>query len=150
MEGSFCVTAVDFHTVEIKYRILRINGHGVGWIINFLLSLQIQIAKCISVYLPLTTSLTGWLVRASCVWKSLAVTWHSHVPSSNWSWAALIHMEQSPVSCDPDHSYLCLYMPTGCKKRWNLWGYLGLIAMHERGRERSVTNNDTKNYIGLL
>lgn len=67
-------------------------------------------------YLPLTTRCTGRLVRASCVWKSLAVTWHSQLPSSNSSWAALTHMEQSPFSWLPEaHSYLCGYMPIGCK-----------------------------------
>lgn len=31
----------------------------------------------INFFLPLTTNRTGWLVNASCVVKSLAVTWHS-------------------------------------------------------------------------
>lgn len=70
---------------------------------------------------PLTTNLTGWLVNASWVVKSLAVTWHSQKPSSNSSVAARTHIEQSPeCDCIPiefviplAHSYFFGYIPTG-------------------------------------
>lgn len=46
----------------------------------------------------LTTSRIGWLVSASWVVKSLAVTWHSQRPSSNSSVADRTHSEQSPCT----------------------------------------------------
>lgn len=49
--------------------------------------------------LPRTTNCTGWLVSASCVVKSLAVTWHSQAPSSKSIVAARIQSEQSPPMC---------------------------------------------------
>lgn len=65
--------------------------------------------------LPRTTNWTGWLVSASCVVKSLDVTWHSQAPSSKSIVADRTHSEQSPPMCDipdkvpyddvPAHSY---------------------------------------------
>lgn len=87
-------------------------------------------------YSPLTTNLTGELVSASCVVKSLAVTWHSHRPSSKSKVADRIHNEQSPPDCTggckskckpfdeeerlPAHSYFFGYIPTGCKCKRDL------------------------------
>lgn len=56
-------------------------------------------ALAICPYLPRTTNRTGWLVKASCVVKSLAVTWHSQRPSSKSNVAERIHSEQSPPIC---------------------------------------------------
>ena len=67
-------------------------------------------------HLPRTTSRTGDDVRASCVVKSEAVTWHSHSPSSNSSVAALTQRLQSPESWLLAHSYFLVYMPTGCNR----------------------------------
>ena len=66
-------------------------------------------------YLPLTTSLAGSDANASCVVKSLAVTWHCQRPSSNSRAADLTQREQSPMSGRPTHSYFFKCMPIG----WN-------------------------------
>lgn len=63
--------------------------------------------------LPLTTSLAGSDASASCVVKSLAVTWHCHRPSSNSKVADLTHREQSPMSGRPTHSYFFKCIPIG-------------------------------------
>ena len=63
--------------------------------------------------LPLTTSSAPSEMRESFVAKLLGVTWHCQTPSSYSKLASKMRKLQSPVSGDPDHSYLPGKMPTG-------------------------------------
>lgn len=85
-------------------------------LINSLSKIGAELNVVSSFYtLPLTTSLAGSDASASCVVKSLAVTWHCHRPSSNSRVADLTHKEQSPMSGLPTHSYFFKCIPIG----WN-------------------------------
>lgn len=85
-------------------------------LINSLSKIGAELDVVSSFYtLPLTTSLAGSDASASCVVKSLAVTWHCHRPSSNSRVADLTHKEQSPMSGLPTHSYFFKCIPIG----WN-------------------------------
>lgn len=83
-------------------------------LINSLSKIGAELDVVSSFYtLPLTTSLAGSDASASCVVKSLAVTWHCHRPSSNSRVADLTHKEQSPMSGLPTHSYFFKCIPIG-------------------------------------
>lgn len=96
-------------------------------------------------YSPLTTNRTGWLVKASCVVKSLDVTWHSQRPSSKSMVADRTHSEQSPPMCgdwspcnwmfEPAHSYFLAKIPTGCEKDIILYFYKYFVVKKKEEKQ---------------
>lgn len=116
--------------------------HSFNALISLSTPLFIEYCQVQGWTLPRTTSLAGSDASASCVVKSLAVTWHCHRPSSNSKVADLTHKEQSPMSGRPTHSYFFKCIPIGWNDSSREVNWRSRYPGERKGREIGLSNGN--------